>query len=126
MFLEEYLHYHMINVFNRTEPMLDNMVENSEHSRIYTIGLVDYETGQEKMFFPLDEPENKCYYYAISDKELKEDYRALKNISKKVKSRTESDSEPSYQIHSTSYDTNYAFSTFWTSKIQTFPEGVGE
>jgi hypothetical protein len=118
--------YHMVNVFDRTKPILDNMVENPEHSRIYTLGLVDYETGEEKMFFPLDEPENKCYYYAVSNKELKEDYRALKNISKKVKNRTDPGLEPSYQIHSTVYDTNYAFSTFWVSKIQTFPEGVEE
>ena len=119
--------YHMVNVFERTTPILDNLVKNENHVRIHTMGLVDFDTGEEKMFFPLDKADNKCYYYAISNKELEKDYKLLRSISKKVRSRTPDGSEPSYQIHSTNYDTNFAFAEFWTSNIQTFPEGgVGD
>lgn len=116
--------YHMLNVFKRTEPVLDNLVENGESERIFTIGLVDFESGQEKMFFPLDNPQNKCYYYAISNEEIKNNYKILKKVNKQVRSSLGGNNEPSYQIHSTSYDTNYAFAEFWTSKIQEYPEGV--
>ena len=43
--------YHMVNVFNRTKPVLDNKIENSPATRIYTIGMVDFESGEEKVFF---------------------------------------------------------------------------
>lgn len=116
--------YHMLNVFKRTEPVLDSLVEVADCERIFTIGLVDFDSGQEKMFFPLDNPQNKCYYYAISNEEIKNNYKVLKKVNKQVRDSLGEDKEPSYQIHSTNYDTNYAFAEFWTSKIQEYPEGA--
>ena len=116
--------YHMLNVFKRTEPVLDNLVKTESHSKIGTIGLVDFETGEEKMLFPLDEPTNKCYYYAISNEEMQKDYKVLKKINKQVKSGLGTELEPSYQIHSTNYEANFAFAEFWSAKVQSYPEGV--
>ena len=114
--------YHMLNVFKRTEPVLDNLVKNQAHSKISTIGLIDFDSGEEKMLFPLDTPDNKCYYYAISGEEIKNDYKILKKVNRQVKSGLEGALEPSYQIHSTTYDTNFAFAEFWTSNVQGNPE----
>lgn len=116
--------YHMLNVFKRTEPVLDNLVKTESHSKISTIGLVDFETGEEKMLFPLDEPTNKCYYYAISGEEMQRDYKVLKKINKQVKSGLADELEPSYQIHSTNYEANFAFAEFWSAKVQSYPEEV--
>ena len=118
--------YHMLNVFKRTEPVLDNLVKNETHAKISTIGLIDFDSGEEKMLFPLDEPSNKCYYYAISGEEIQKDYKILKKINKQVKSGLSEELEPSYQIHSTNYETNFAFAEFWSSKVQSYPEeGIG-
>lgn len=114
--------YHMLNVFQRTEPVLDNLVKSPSHFKISTIGLVDFETGRENMFFPLDEVSNKCYYYAISSDVMEKDYRILKKVNKQIKDNLDEEFEPSYQIHSTNYDTNFAFAEFWTSEVQTYPE----
>jgi hypothetical protein len=92
--------FHMLNVFKRTKAVLDNKIENPEQARIYSIGMVDFETGAEKSFFPIDNETNRCYYYAMKDLE-----------------------GASYQIHSTKYETNFAFVETWTSNIQTYPEG---
>lgn len=115
--------YHMLNVFKRTPPVLDNLVENLEHARICTIGMVDFESGAEKILFSLDNPSNKCYYYAINETVLEEDYKILKKVNKMVKTKTSDLEGASYQIHSTKYETNYAFVEYWSTEIQTFPEG---
>lgn len=117
--------YHMLNVFKRTEPVLDNLVEKEPHCRISTIGLVDFDSGEEKMLFPLDSASNKCYYYAISGEEIKNDYKILKKVNRQVKSGLENEIEPSYQIHSTGYENNFAFAEFWTTTIQSYPEEGG-
>lgn len=114
--------FHMVNVFNRTKPVLDNKIENSEATRVYTIGMVDFETGEEKSFFPIDNETNRCYYYAVNEKVLEEDYKVLKNVNKQVKEKMKDFQGASYQIHSTKYDTNFAFVEVWSSNIQTYPE----
>jgi len=114
--------YHMINVFNRTKPVLDNKIENSPATRIYTIGMVDFESGEENNFFPIDNETNRCYYYAINENVLEEDYKVLKNVNKQVKEKMKDLQGASYQIHSTKYETNFAFVEVWTSNVQTYPE----
>jgi len=114
--------YHMVNVFNRTKPVLDNKIENDEKTRVYTIGMVDFETGAEKSFFPIDNETNRCYYYAVNETVLEEDYKVLKNVNKQVKEKMKDFQGASYQIHSTKYETSFAFVETWTSNIQTYPE----
>ena len=114
--------YHMVNVFNRTKPVLDNKIENSPETRIYTIGMVDFESGEENNFFPIDNETNRCYYYAVNENVLEEDYKVLKNVNKQVKEKMKDLQGASYQIHSTKYETNFAFVEVWTSNIQTYPE----
>ena len=114
--------YHMVNVFNRTKPVLDNKIENSPETRIYTIGMVDFETGEENNFFPIDNEANRCYYYAVNENVLEEDYKVLKNVNKQVKEKMKDLQGASYQIHSTKYETSFAFVEVWTSSIQTYPE----
>lgn len=114
--------YHMVNVFNRTKPVLDNKIENSPSTRIYTIGMVDFETGLENNFFPIDNETNRCYYYAVNENVLEEDYKVLKNVNKQVKEKMKDLQGASYQIHSTKYETSFAFVEVWTSNIQTYPE----
>lgn len=114
--------YHMVNVFNRTKPVLDNKIENSSETRIYTIGMVDFESGEENNFFPIDNETNRCYYYAVNENLLEEDYKVLRNVNKQVKEKMKDLQGASYQIHPTKYETSFAFVEVWTSNIQTYPE----
>lgn len=114
---------HMMNVFKNTEPVLNNFTKTGEHERISTIGLVDFDSGEEKVFFPLDNPANKCYYYAVASEELEKDFRLLKSVNRQIKNKLPTDVEAGYQIHSTKYEKNFAFTEIWTSQIQNYPEG---
>lgn len=76
------------------------------------------------MLFPLDNPSNKCYYYAVNDSTLQEDYKVLKKVNKTVKEKMSDMEGASYQIHSTQYEANFAFVEHWTTEIQSYPEGI--
>jgi hypothetical protein len=115
--------YHMVNVFSHTPPVISSMSGNREkHVRLWTIGKVDMEKNEEKMFFPLDKPSDKCYYYAIHDKRLETDGQLLNRIRKQVKSKSENGTACSYAIHSTTYDEDMVFVACWSSQVQAFPE----
>ena len=43
--------YHMINVFNNNEPLLTTCAKIPTVSKIATLGVVNYETGKEKLFY---------------------------------------------------------------------------
>ena len=64
---------HMVNVFDHTEPEIGTISTPLEVSRIITIGMMNVESGEEKLFFPLTNSREKSYYYAINHEKLKSD-----------------------------------------------------
>ena len=116
--------YHMVNVFTHTEPeIISSPPQRSEHVRLWTLGVLDAEEKTEKMFFPLDNPSDICYYYGINEKKLETDGSLLRKIRNQVKAKSQQAGAPcSYSIHSTSYEGDVGYVTCWTSQIQAFPE----
>ena len=49
-------------------------------ARMSTFSLLNYETGEEKLFFDLDIPREKRYYYGVPEKTLQTDGTLLKKI----------------------------------------------
>jgi len=99
---------HMTNVFNNQTPVMDTFSKPIDTARISTLGIVDYETGEEKLFFNLDIPREKRYYYAIPETTLESDGTLIKKIKKQVKKNLEHDKINSgYVIHSTDYEQPY-------------------
>ena len=116
--------YHMQNVFRNTEPEISSLSENKpEHVRLWTIGIMDAEKNEEKLFFPIDSPSEKCYYYGINENRLETDGKLLKEVRQQVKKKSVQAGAPcSYAIHSTSYEEDMAYVTCWSSQIQAYPE----
>jgi len=101
---------HMINVFNHSKAAMSTFSEPINTARISTLGLVDYETGEEKAFFDLDMLREKRYYYAIPEETVESDGTLIKKIKKQVKNNVEHDKmKNSYQIHPTDYDKPYVY-----------------
>ena len=110
---------HMINVFDNSESAMSTFSKPIDVARISTLGLVDYETEEEKMFFDLDMPREKRYYYAIPEDVLESDGTLVKKIKKQVKNNVGHDiMRSSYQIHSTGYDKSYVYFVSNSSFIQ--------
>lgn len=110
---------HMINVFRNTEPVLGKIENPKETHRIITIGLFNPEKDEEKIFFPLDNPRDKCYIYGINEEKLKSDRKLLKKITKQMKSKSSEDLKTGYVVYSTDYDYDIGYIIERTPIIQT-------
>jgi len=111
--------YHMINVFEHTQPVLTTITKRINTARISTIGLLDVENNEEKMFFSLDIPREKNYYYGVPNKQLEEDENLMKNIQNNVKTIKEHDKmKTTYSVYSTEYDKLFAYCEKSSTLIQ--------
>jgi len=110
---------HMINIFNHTDPVVGTFSDPKEVCRISTFGILNPETGEESPFFSLDNVEDKRYYYAIPEEELKTDKTLMNKIMTQVKETPqEKDVKVSYGIFSTQYAAKYAYFVSSTSFVQ--------
>ena len=101
---------HMINVFDRSDPVYETPVEDIETARISTFGLVDTATGEEQFFFSLDNARKKRYIYAISHKQLETDGTLFRTITDQTKEKSQDGSvKVNLEIHSTQYEQNYGY-----------------
>ena len=74
-------------------------------ARVSTLGLLDSENNQEKMFFDLDIPREKSYYYGVTKKQLEEDPNLMEVIRKNLKCNVEHEKmKTTYSVHSTDYN----------------------
>jgi hypothetical protein len=109
---------HMINVFNNTKPVMGTLSETLEVARISTLGLVDIETGEKKLFYPLQTPREMLYYYSIDHEQLENDGTLLRKFVKQVKDSSRPDTRVSYGIYSNNYKQNYGYIVLFASSIQ--------
>jgi hypothetical protein len=109
---------HMVNVFDNTKPVMSSFSGLSSTSRICAFGTFDLRSGEEKMFFPLDNIREKRYYIGVSKKTLETDASLLSQIKKHVKPASEN-IKSSFSIYSTDYEENFAYVLCYTPEIQT-------
>ena len=110
--------FHMINVFENTEPLIGTIQKPQESSRIATIGVASFESGEENLFYPFDLVREKAYYYAINKEKLESDGSLIKKIKTQIKSKMQDNVRVSYGIFPTNYEDDYIFCKAYTSKVQ--------
>mgnify|MGYP003148940120 FL=1 len=110
---------HMINFCKNSNPELETFDEPIETARISTFGVCDLESGQESLFFDLQMPREKVYYYMINKQKLEEDGELLKKITGNVRSRSEGNTiNTSFGIYSTDYEEDYVYVTASATLVQ--------
>ena len=101
--------HHMINIFNNTESVFENKSDTEDHVRISTYGVVDPDTGEERLFFPLENITDKTYYIAVN-KEVLEDKTFFKELKENMKKKAEQQGiGVSYVINETEYEESYVY-----------------
>jgi len=109
---------HMINVFENTEPVVGKIENSKQTHKIVSIGLHDVLTGEEKMFFSLDNVRERCYIYGINEEKLKSDGTLLKKITKQTNDRSSDEVRTSYAVYSTEYDHDIGYIIERTPYVQ--------
>jgi hypothetical protein len=112
--------YHMLNVFENTEPVLSTFSEPGITSKIATLGVINYKTLNEKLFYDLQKPRLKKYYFGISEKTLNEEKDLLQKIRTYIKGKSEMEEKCTacFGIFSTNYEQDYVYTTQYASLIQ--------
>ena len=111
--------YHMLNVFQNTQPVMTTQTKRINTARVSTFGLLNPENNQEKMFFELDIPREKSYYYGVPKKQLEEDPNLMEVIRGNLKSNIEHDKmKTTYSVHSTDYNELIAYCEKSSTLIQ--------
>ena len=111
--------YHMLNVFQNTRPVMTTQTKRINTARVSTFGLLDSENNQEKMFFELDIPREKSYYYGVPKKQLEEDPNLMEAIRQNLKCNVEHEKmKITYSVHSTDYNELIAYCEKSSTLIQ--------
>jgi len=110
--------YHMLNVFENTEPLLTTLAEPKDTNKIATLGVVSYKNLDEKTFYDLQKPRLKKYFFGISEETLNEEKDLLQKIREYVKDKTEEKCTACFAIYSTNYKQDYVYVTQYASFIQ--------
>ena len=109
----------MLNVFQNTQPVTTTQTKRFSTARVSTFGLLDSQNNQEKMFFGLDIPREKCYYYGVPKKQLEEDPNLMEVIRKNLKCNVEHEKmKTTYSVHSTDYNELIAYCEKSSTLIQ--------
>lgn len=106
---------HYINVFNNTEPIVDNSETPKENARIATFGVYDMQNEIDTPLFDIENICDKKYYYGISETVLKTDGKLLKKIREHMSS---DEYNISYEIHSTKHDKSFCYFIAYSKFIQ--------
>ena len=110
---------HMINVFSNSDSEMETFGPITDTARISTFRLVSYEESEEKLFFDLDIPRDKRYYYGVPEEMLKNDGTLMKKLSEQLKNLKQYDKiKVSYGIYSTIYDVPYVYGLLNSSVVQ--------
>ena len=111
--------FHMMNVFQKMKPVTSTFSDLPIGTRISTIGLIDVDSKEEKMFFNLDLPTDSVYYFAYNEVALKEDVKLLNHIKNMIRNKVEIGvARVSYGIYATSYDREFIIVANHTSFLQ--------
>jgi hypothetical protein len=109
--------YHMINVFNKTEPLLSSKASLKDSARIVTFSVVNFNTGKEKLFYDLEYPRVKNYFYGVNNKCL-EDKKTLSKVRDFVEVKNHDNVDVGFAIYPTDYEDNYVYSLHYASYVQ--------
>jgi len=110
--------YHMINVFRNTEPILTTCAPLAPTTRIATFGVVNYHTNKEKLFYDLQCPRNKNYFFGINDLTLEQDKEILHKIRSFVGEKSNEKVDAGFAIYPTNYERNYVYSVHCSTLVQ--------
>ena len=100
---------HMINYFDHTEPVLGKESETHKTYCIGTIGVMDFNSGNESNFYSIDKVRESRYYYSINSNQLQTDGDLWDKINTQLDRKTEEGSKITFSIYSNSFDYNTCY-----------------
>ena len=105
------------NWLENTDPLVGNLHEPKDISRIRTVSLGEID-GEENLFFPLENATEASYYYSISSEDKESEENLLTTIRDRVTIDIEGEIQSSFGIWENNSDVSFFYSTKYTHFIQ--------
>jgi len=110
---------HMINVFRHSDSVFGTFSPLASTANISTFGIVDPESGEDKLFYNIEMPRERVYYYGIPNEILENDENLLKKVKgQMVEKVKQGGTKVSYGLYATNYDQTYCYSTAHATLVQ--------
>ncbi len=110
--------YYMKNMFDNIDPVFEKTIESPQTYCIRTFGVMDFNTGKESLFYPLDNIREKGYSYYITKQELEEDTELFEHIEQQINNKFTEDTKISYSIFESLLEQTTVFILVKTPYIQ--------
>lgn len=102
------------NWFKNSTPIMGNLHEPKDISRIRTVSIGELEKNEENLYFLLDNQTESCYYYSISSETKEKDKKLLQ----KIRSYLELKQQTSFGIWENGSQHSFFYSIKFTHHIQ--------
>jgi len=112
--------YHMVNVFKNSDPVSNTFSPPRPTSRVSTLGMMDFNTGEEKALFPIKEVREVVYYFGINKEKLQTEKNLFRKLTGLVKSKKEEYGKVSFGIYPTNYEDDLGYVEYFSSQIQEY------
>jgi len=114
--------FHMINWAKRDGGLFSNIEDPSEQNRICSFGIINPETAEEILYFPLDSQRETCYYFFMNQEALGTP-GVIEKINNQIKLKNE---QSSFKIIKSDWETNHIYLETFTNIIQTTQNNTEE
>ena len=96
------------------EPIIHEFSARHEAANIVTLGLVDFESGEEKLLFDIKFPRLKNYYYMVNKDQLNKP-GLVRKIKNQLKEKHEENLDIGFGIYQSDFDDNFAYCVAYSS-----------
>ena len=110
--------FHMINVFENTAPLLTTFSDKPLTAKISTIGVVNFEDFEEKLFYDLKMPRVRVYYFGVNNSYLEDNKTLLHEVRASVRTKSSENINASFSIYSTAYKDTYVYTKHYATMVQ--------
>lgn len=112
--------FNMINLLSYQEPVFETHDPEGliQPARISTIGTVDLDNGAECLFYPLEMPREKIYYFLVGKEQLQRDTELMTKIRTFIRNKMSPQVDVTYRIYESPYDGVNAYCVWNASMIQ--------
>lgn len=101
--------YYMKNLFENIESVYEKIIETPSTYCITSLGVMDIETGEETLFYPIDNAREKVYYYYINKQQLNDDTELFDKIEEQINNKFSDNVTISFAIYESPHEQSSVF-----------------
>lgn len=101
--------YYMKNMFENIESAYEKIIETPPTYCITSLGMMDFNSGEETLFYPIDEVREKVYYYYINKETLNDDTELFDKIEQQISNKFSENVTISFAIYESPHEESVVY-----------------